>query len=267
MREMVILKGKDVKFEFGANGLARTKLDSVCSSDLTIYRCVLKAGCVYKPQLFSMYDSIQFFAFLNATGYVNTTNRAYNIDDRACFCPNFDRDPNIEIHAGKEDLEFYQYIGVMDEWDIGRFKLQHIVLPWFRLFRDGCIEYTEGFTGDAGSNLRSILQMPGRQVGRYSMGYNFGKGPTFVGTHTHDVVEQWYFILQDSSFTYTADKGPIAMEPYDITYTDRGVPHGSKADENENINYFWVELATDGYPEVAVSELTDEDRAKMVHKK
>ena len=60
MREMVILKGKDVKFEFDANGLARTKLDSVCSSDLTIYRCVLKAGCVYKPQLFSMYDSIQF---------------------------------------------------------------------------------------------------------------------------------------------------------------------------------------------------------------
>ena len=142
MREMVLLKGKDVKFEFDVNGLARTKLDTVCSSDLTIYRCILKAGCVYKPELFSMYDSIQFFAFLNPTGYVNTTNRAYNIDDRACFCPNFDKDPNIEIHAGEKDLEFYQYIGVMDEWDIGRFKLQHIVLPWFRLFRDGCIEYT-----------------------------------------------------------------------------------------------------------------------------
>ena len=81
------------------------------------------------------------------------------------------------------------------------------------------------------------------------------------------IVEQWYFILQDSSFTYTADKGPVAMEPYDITYTDRGVPHGSKAEADENINYFWVELATDGYPEVDVAPLTEEDRAKMVHKK
>ena len=119
-------------------------------------------------------------------------------------------------------------------------------------FKDG-VRYTEGFTGDAGSNLRSHLLLEGRQLGRYSMGYNVGEGPSFVGTHTHDVVEQWYFVLQDSSFTYTADQGDVEMEAYDVSYTDRGVPHGSKARADQKINYFWVELATEGYPEVAIA--------------
>jgi hypothetical protein len=262
MRKMVFLNGDSVEFQFNKNGLARTKLDSVCSKDIEIFRCVLKSGCIYKPELFNKYDRIQFFAFLNPTGYVLTTNRSYNIDDRAVFCPNFDFDPQIEIHSGKEDLEFYQFIGIMSEWDIGRFNWQHMVLPRFRLFREG-MEYTEGFTGDAGSNLRSFSLLEGQKLGRYSMGYNYGKGPSFVGTHTHEVVEQWYFILQDSSFTYTADQGPVELNPYDITYTDRGVPHGSKATALQNINYFWVELATDGYPGVLTAELTEEDRIKM----
>lgn len=43
------------------------------------------------------------------------------------------------------------------------------------------------------------------------------------------------------------------MEAYDVSYTDRGVPHGSKARADQKINYFWVELATEGYPEVAIA--------------
>ena len=251
MKQMQLAKGKTVKFDF-VDGLARTEILPGSSKDLRIFRGVLKKGHIWKPELFSVTDKIQFFAFISASGYVLTTDRAYNIDDRAVFCPDFDRDPNIEIHAGSEDLEFFHFIGVMDDWDIRRFKLQHIVLPRFRMFKDG-VRYTEGFTGDAGSNLRSYLMLEGRQLGRYSMGYNVGEGPSFVGTHVHDVVEQRYFILQDSSFTYTADQGDVEMEPYDVSYTDRGVPHGSKARSDQKINYFWVELATDGYPEVAIA--------------
>ena len=251
MKQMQLARGKDVTFQF-ENGLAQTEILAGCSEDFRIFRCVLIKGDVWKTELFSITDKIQFFAFISASGYVLTTDRSYNIDDRAVFCPDFDKDPGIEIHAGAEDLEFYRYIGVMNDWDIRRFKLQHIVLPRFRLFKDG-VRYTEGFTGDAGSNLRSHLLLEGRQLGRYSMGYNVGEGPSFVGTHTHDVVEQWYFVLQDSSFTYTADQGDVEMEAYDVSYTDRGVPHGSKARADQKINYFWVELATEGYPEVAIA--------------
>ncbi len=258
MREMMLSRGKDVQFTFDANGFAATEILPGHSENLQIFRCVLKAGHTWYPELFSLEDKVQIFAFitpydgLHYNGYFTTNEAAYNIEGYTTFIPEFDKDKNICIHAGVNDLQFYRFLGKFNEWDQARYKYQHYSLPNTRNFVKNGVQYTEEFTGMAGSNLRQYIQVEGKSLGRWSMGYNVGEGPTFIGTHTHSDVEQWYFILPGSSFTYTADKGDVELEEYDLTYTDMGVPHGSKARADQKIDYFWIELCTNGYEHTSI---------------
>ena len=60
-------------------------------------------------------------------------------------------------------------------------------------------------------------------------------------------MEQWYFVLEGSSFTYITKDGEFEVNEGDITHTAQGTPHGSKSGEGQNIDYIWIELATNGY--------------------
>ena len=67
MKQMQLARGKDVTFQF-ENGLAQTEILAGCSEDLRIFRCVLKKGHVWKPELFSITDKIQFLHLFQQAG-------------------------------------------------------------------------------------------------------------------------------------------------------------------------------------------------------
>ena len=81
MREMMHFKGKDLQFNFDENGFAAMEILPGPSEDLQIFHCVLKAGCTWVPELFSLEEKVQIFAFitpydgLHYNGYF-TTNEA-----------------------------------------------------------------------------------------------------------------------------------------------------------------------------------------------
>ena len=69
MGNIKILKSKDIKLEWdGALGRADL-LPGACPTVKT-YKCVLKAGNEYVPELYSRADRFQFFVFINASGFV-----------------------------------------------------------------------------------------------------------------------------------------------------------------------------------------------------
>lgn len=241
---MRIVKTTEMIPEF-KNGLSRQIIMEGACPDMEIYKCVLQAGEKWMPEVYSFGDRTQFFMFVTPTGYVETRETAYNITDRAAFVPNYDEDRFV-IHAGKEDLEFWHFIGKQAKYDIDRMNYIHIELPRFRLFKDAW-RYTEGHTGGSGAKTKSHMVLEHRFLGRYSMGWNFGEGPTFIGEHVHMDLEQWYFMLPGSSMTYTAAGQEFDLVGGDVTYTEMGTPHGSVVNENQKFDYFWVELATDGY--------------------
>lgn len=244
MSKIDYMKSADLEKNF-VNGLSRSELLPDTFDEVKIYKCALKAGEVFDVKLYSQTDKMQLFFFLNAGGYIALPKQAFNITGKAVFVPNFDKE-KVEFHAGNEDLEFLHFIGEISEYDKMRLGNIHIVLPRFRLLDDAW-EYTEGFTGDAGSNVKSHMVIEHRFLGRYSMGWNCGKGPTFIGEHKHPDLEQWYYIFQGSEFTYFAGDEEIRVEGGDITHIGMDVPHGSKANEDQYLNYIWFELATDGY--------------------
>ncbi|MBC8584640.1 cupin domain-containing protein [Youxingia wuxianensis] len=244
MGNIKILKSKDIKLEWdGALGRADL-LPGACPTVKT-YKCVLKAGNEYVPELYSRADRFQFFVFINASGFVVSGNEAWNITDRAVFAPFFDKQ-KVRIKAGKTDLEFYHITSLINEEDEKALKFMRIELPKFKLLKD-CWQYTEGFTGDAGSAVKSHFVLEHRLTGRCSMGWNVGEGPTFIGQHVHEGLQQWYFVLQDSTFTYIAGDEKIPMSEGDVSHTPCATSHGSESAAGEKIDYFWFELADKGY--------------------
>ena len=227
------------------DGMARAEVLAGTCDEINMYRCTLKAGEVLKPQLYAFEEKMQIFLFVAGKGYITTGAEAYRIDDRAVFVPNFNKD-DVTIKAGNEDLMFIHIVGEMTRWDQERMKIDHIVLPRFRLLKDSW-QYTEGFTGDAGSNIKSHMVLEHEYLGRYSMGWNCGQGPTFIGTHVHEDLLQWYLNMPGSSFQYHAGDETVSVEGGDITFTEIATPHGSDAPEGQFIDYVWFELAINGY--------------------
>ena len=242
---MLIARKGELTGAFDENGLSRVEILPGACTEMKAFKCVLKAGKSWQPELYAYKDKTQFFAFVTATGYVTTESAAYNITGPANFVPNYDAE-KFAIYAGEKDLEFYQFVGLMNQYDIDRMDYIHIELPRFRLFKDAW-RYTEGFTGGIGSTCRSHMVMEHRYMGRYSMGWNIGSGPSVIGQHVHNDLDQWYFILPGSVMTYQAGEEAVHVEEGDVTYTKMGVSHGSSLKENEAFNYFWVEIAIDGY--------------------
>lgn len=245
MAKVLISRGKDYNPTDYVNGLAKEEvLPGICD-EIAMYRCTLKAGAAWKPAVYAFEEKMQIFLFVAGNGYITTGAEAYRIDDRAVFVPNFNKD-EVLIKAGTKDLTYIHIVGEMTRWDQERMKIDHIVLPRFRLLKDSW-EYTEGFTGDAGSNIKSHMVLEHEYLGRYSMGWNCGEGPTFIGTHVHEDLLQWYLNMPGSSFTYHAAEETVNVESGDITFTEIGSPHGSEALEGQCIDYVWFELAINGY--------------------
>ena len=129
------------------------------------------------------------FFFTNQTGFIESESQIWKIE-QAVFVPDYDRE-TITIHAGKDDLHFLHNVGELNDYDRETMKRWCIKLPRFRKFEQ-CVQYMEGFTGDVGSNVTSRLLVEGRGCGRWSMGWNHGEGPTFIGEHIHKHLVQWY---------------------------------------------------------------------------
>ena len=242
---MLVARKKDLVGEFDENGLSRVEILPGAAPCMKAYKCILKAGCSWKPELYAYKDKTQFFAFITATGYVTTESQCWQITGPANFVPNYDEE-TFTIFSGKQDLEFYHFVGEMDHHDIERMDYIHMELPRFRLFKDAW-RYVEGFNTSIASTCQSHHVMEHRFLGRYSMGWNVGAGPSVIGTHIHPDLDQWYIIMPGGSMTYTADGESTHVSEGDVTYTGMNTPHGSEIAADERINYFWVECAINGY--------------------
>ena len=86
-----------------------------------------------------------------------------------------------------------------------------------------------------------MMLLEHRNLGRLSMGANFGTGPNYIGQHIHNELEQWYIMLPGASFTYTAENEKIHVQGGDITYTPHGSHHGSECADGEKFAYVWFE--------------------------
>ncbi len=240
MNDIQILSHNDIRFDMNDDFGIFDILPGTCPG-ITIKKCRLSPGCSVLPRVYSRQDKMQIFFFTRpGGGMLRAGNRFFALKEQGVFVPAFDRDP-LTITAGHEALEYLHIIGPMTDIDRRQMDRCSFVLPKMTFLSDS-IEYTERFTQESGSHVVSHSILAGRHLGRYTMGWNIGAGPDFIGQHTHPTLEQWYFMLDDSDFIYRAGNQNIHVEAGDISFTPHGTSHGSECDSNGYINYVWFEL-------------------------
>ncbi len=162
------------------------------------------------------------------------------------FVPDFDKE-QFTFHCAadaKECMEIVHFVTELNDYDKTCLKEAHLTLPRFRGVSQAW-HYKEDFTG---ADIQQMMMIEHRNLGRLSMGANFGTGPNYIGQHIHNELEQWYIMLPGASFTYTAEDEKIHVEGGDITFTPHGSHHGSECAEGERFAYVWFELCENGYP-------------------
>lgn len=239
MQEIKIIKKEDVKFDF-TDGYAETEILSDTCPGIRICKCCLKSGNTIEIETYAEKDRMQLLFFTSRSGIIRSDKKIYSIDDQAVFIPDFDRE-KVVVTAAEKDLCFIRITGPMTEIDHRQMENCQYILPRFVRLKES-IEYTERFTQESGSKVVSHSIIAGRHLGRYTMGWNIGAGPDFIGQHTHPTLEQWYFMIDGSSFTYVAGGNKIPVNEGDVSFTPHGTSHGSECGENGFINYVWFEL-------------------------
>lgn len=240
-----VARGSEGKQAFD-QGLSRFPVLVGEYSQASFERCALHPGANWSPELFGVKQQQQLFLFSKGTGYITTPKRAFNIKEVSVFVPNFDTEP-FEIHAADDslsDLEFLHIETVMSDYDKTCMRESRMSLPRFR-------GVSEGWTYEElikGPGTKSVMLLEHRNLGRLSMGATLGAGPSYVGEHVHNELEQWSYVLPGSGFTYTAEGEELHLTGGDLSYTRRGSKHGSKAAPGETFDYIWFELCVNGYP-------------------
>lgn len=235
----------DLKHEF-IDGLSRQPVLVGEYSQVSFEKCAMKPGTKWAPELYKFGDKVQIFVFTKGKGYITTPRQAFNINEVTVFIPEFDVEEFV-IHCSTDspsDFEFLHIIGEMSDYDVKDMSQSRITLPRCRAISE-CWTYEEPFKGPG---TTSCMLIEHRNLGRFSMGATLGQGPTFVGNHIHNELEQWYYALPGSSFTYTAEDESVEVNEGDLTYTVHGSVHGSIAKEGQQFDYIWFELCEDGYP-------------------
>lgn len=239
MKQVSIFKKENLRRTF-EKGFSSERILAETCPEISLNLCLLKAGASKEFDIYAREDKMQIFAFVGGNGMVQPGKNIFTIDEKSVFIPDFDRE-RIVVTAGDRDLEFIHIIGPMNETDRRQMEHCQYVLPRFVKFSQ-VIQYTERFTQESGAKVKQHSVIAGRHLGRYTMGWVIGKGPDFVGQHTHPTLEQWYFMLDGADFTYDAGETSVDVAAGDVSFTPHGTSHGSTCRDDGFIHYIWFEL-------------------------
>ena len=240
-----VARYSDVKYDF-KDGYACVPVLEGAFDQARFAHCALQSGHSITPDVYSVTEHNQHFIFTKGKGYVTTPRQAWNVTEPGVFVPEFDSERfTITCSAdSKQPLEFLHIVTELNDYDKTCLREAHMSLPRFRGVSEAW-HYKENFTG---ADIQQMMLLEHRNLGRLSMGANFGTGPNYIGQHIHNELEQWYIMLPGASFTYTAENEKVHVQGGDITYTPHGSHHGSECAEGEKFAYVWFELCENGYP-------------------
>lgn len=240
-----VARYSDVKYDF-KDGYACVPVLEGAFDQARFAHCALQSGHSITPDVYSVTEHNQLFIFTKGKGYVTTPRQAWNVTEPGVFVPEFDSERfTITCSAdSKQPLEFLHIVTELNDYDKTCLREAHMSLPRFRGVSEAW-HYKENFTG---ADIQQMMLLEHRNLGRLSMGANFGTGPNYIGQHIHNELEQWYIMLPGASFTYTAENEKVHVQGGDITYTPHGSHHGSECAEGEKFAYVWFELCENGYP-------------------
>lgn len=226
-----MIRREDMVLNF-EDGFAKTELLPGTFEGVNNYKCVLKAGCDVKPELYA--NKAVFYCFTKGKGYLTDGVKAYNITELSFYAPDYAKN-TICIHA-VEDMEFLILTSEMTEGDWKTYEQGHHVLPIFEPISQ-CREYTQDCKGP---HTQSWSVFSSKNVGRIILGVvrAIGEGTVEKG---HPAVDQWNYCLADSDFNLTVENETVSHKDGDWSFVPAGLDHSLVAEPGKLVYYIWFE--------------------------
>ncbi|WP_302496023.1 hypothetical protein, partial [uncultured Flavonifractor sp.] len=173
-----ISRGAEVKHNY-VDGVSRVPILEGAYHDATVERISIQPGADLTPEIFSRQEHNQVFLITAGKGYIVTPRRVFNITEVSVFVPDFDKE-QFTFHCAadaKETMEIVHFVTELSDYDKTCLKESHLTLPRFRGVSQAW-HYKEDFTG---ADIQQMMLIEHRNLGRLSMGANFGTGPNYIG--------------------------------------------------------------------------------------
>lgn len=232
-----VTRRKDLVFTPQGKGLSSAEPLLDCYPGVVLKVCRLQAGSELVPEIHA--KKTQLFFFTRGSGYIARPAVAHNITEEAIFAPLFDKE-KFSIRAGT-DMEFVEILADLSDEDLHTMHHMRMTLPHFRLHSE-CERYEEDFKGP-GVISRAIIHH--RLLGRCSMGSVHAAGPNFTGEHSHEDLEQFFFGLGGTRFTFNADGESVVVGEGDFTHIPKKAKHSMRAEKGAVMYYVWFEIIND----------------------
>ncbi len=175
-----------------------------------------------------------------------TDGKTYAYDTRVTFVPAADRD--LVIHA----IDHVQLLEI--QWDI--FPEDEDMLKEYKTEFPVNVPYQNSIQYiDPNKSKKTISRMmiPQRVIPRFSIGSVESIGEDIVKSHSHPMLDQFFFSFPENDMDVMINGEPIPMLGNIIMHIPLGADHGVVVKENKHMHYMWIDFMPDN--ELALQRL------------
>ena len=175
-----------------------------------------------------------------------TAGRVDAYDTRLTYVPSSEEDLVISAETEVQILEIQWDIFPEDAEMLAEYKTEFPV----RVPYQDSIQYV-----DRNKSPKTISRMmiPQRVIPRFSLGSVESYGYDMVKSHTHPMLDQFFFSVPENDMDVLINGEPIPMKGNVIMHIPLGADHGVEVTEGKHMHYMWIDFMPDN--ELALKRL------------
>ncbi len=175
-----------------------------------------------------------------------TDGKSYTYDSRVTFVPAADKELTVKASTHTQLLEIQWDIFPEDAAMLAEYKTEFPVnVPY-----QDSIQYI-----DPNKSKKTISRMmiPQRIIPRFSLGSVESIGEDIVKSHSHPMLDQFFFSFPENDMDVMINGEPIPMLGNIILHIPLGADHGVVVHEGKHMHYMWIDFMPDN--ELALQRL------------
>ena len=137
--------------------------------------------------------------------------------------------------------------------DLRELELKKDLFPFTQAYKDA-LQYRDPFKSETTISRAIIIH---DFIPRFAMGSVEAKGDDLVGQHSHPLLDQFFFSLEDNDADLLIDCRIFNFKRNTLIHIPLGSNHGVIARGNQKMHYLWLDFTPKAQKEDAVAYLND----------
>jgi hypothetical protein len=229
-KEYCVIKDSEIsKEKLNRKLVLQGEINGINTCYLELFR---SCPFLYKPGQ----NSASVFLITHGRGIIKQGDKQFEVSGVNLFVPSAIEEASISSDSGK--LAMLEIIVRLSESELQAFKQQQNELPYFVDYTK-CRQYKEAIKSE---KTISRMILPENIVPRFCIGSVETSGPDEVGAHSHPMLEQLFFGLNNNSCIVKADDTETPFGENTLLHIPLGSMHSVIVKEGRILNYIWMDL-------------------------